>query len=318
MLIDTIEVIFKAGKGGAGKVSFRRNAKGPDGGNGGPGGNMFTRAVDDIFLLNQFSQKNKIEAENGEPGGSNNRSGHAAKDIVVALPVGTSITDRKSGKLIYELNKKGEQILLCRGGRGGLGNWEFRSTEETTPKFSEPGRKGEILDAVLTLRLIADFGLIGLPNAGKSSLLNELTNANAKIANYAFTTLSPNLGVIGGRVIADIPGLIEGASEGKGLGVGFLKHIEKVGILLHCISAESLDVTKDYETVRAELEKFSPELIKKHEVILLTKTDLVGPVEVTGLIQKLQKKSEKVIPVSIHDFESIEKVKKILNIYGAG
>lgn len=312
MLIDTVDVMFAAGDGGHGKVSFRRNAKGPDGGNGGDGGNIFIRASDDIFLLGQFANKNKIEAENGEPGGSNNKSGHNASDIVITLPVGTSITDRKTGRLIYSLNRKGEQILLLRGGAGGLGNWEFRSAEETTPDHAEPGKKGEKLDATLTLRLIADFGLIGLPNAGKSSLLNELTNANAKIADYPFTTLSPNLGVYKGHVIADIPGLIEGASGGRGLGVGFLKHIEKVGVILHCISVESADVLKDYELVRTELGKFNPELLKKREIVLLTKTDLADQESVRELAKKLVKKSKTVIPVSIHDFESIEDVKKSL------
>lgn len=312
MLTDVVEVKFKAGNGGSGKVSFRRNQKGPDGGNGGDGGNIFVKATDDIFLLNQFGVNAKVLAEHGEPGGSNNKSGHAAKDVVITLPVGTSITDKKTRRLVHELTEKGEQILLLKGGRGGLGNWEFRSSENPAPMSAEPGGKGETLDAVLTLRLIADFGLVGLPNAGKSSILNELTHAKAKIANYAFTTLSPNLGVIDGKVIADIPGLIEGASEGKGLGVGFLKHIEKVHVIIHCISVESADVLKDYEAVRTELGKFNPELLKKKEIVLLTKIDLVDQKSVKTLVKKLSKKAEVVVSVSIHDFESIEKVKENL------
>lgn len=312
VLIDKVEVLFKAGKGGAGKSSFRRNQKGPDGGNGGRGGDIYVFATSDITLLNQFSRTTEIEGNNGIPGGKDRKSGKNGEDIVVYLPVGTSILDKKSDRLIHELTRVGEKFLLCRGGKGGLGNWEFRSPTVTAPKFAEPGGKGIQRKVILSLKLIADFGLIGLPNAGKSSLLNELTNAKAQTANYEFTTLSPNLGVFEKKVIADIPGLIEGASSGRGLGISFLKHIEKVNVLLHCISAESKNPLKDYKTVREELTKFSSEMIKKNEIILVTKSDLIGSAGVNSIIKKLKTKSKNVIPISIHDFESIQKLVKIL------
>jgi GTP-binding protein len=314
MLIDKVEVVLKSGNGGNGKASFRRNSKGPDGGNGGNGGGLYVEAVNNIFLLNQFSHINGdiiLEAENGQPGGKNQKSGHSGSDLVIKLPVGTSIIDKKDHRTVYELNNVGEKVLICRGGRGGKGNFELRSADETTPKTAELGTKGQKLNAIFTLKLIADYGLIGLPNAGKSSLLNELTNANAKVANYNFTTLSPNLGVIKGKVIADIPGLIEGASEGRGLGIGFLKHIEKVSTLIHCISAESTDILKDYQTVRTELAKFNQKLLEKKEIVLITKTDLVEKSIVDVYSIKL-KAYGLVIPVSIHDFESLEKVKKLI------
>jgi len=312
MLIDKVEAIFVGGSGGNGKSSFRRNEKGPDGGNGGKGGDLYVKAVRDIFLLNQFTEKLVIAAENGKMGSSNNKSGHGGEDLVIDLPIGTSITDKETGNLILELNEDGETKLLCKGGRGGLGNWEFRSSKETTPKHAELGCVGQRVEVVLTLKLIADYGLIGLPNAGKSSLLNELTNANAKIANYAFTTLSPNLGVIKGRVLADIPGLIEGAFEGRGLGISFLKHIEKVETLIHCISCESTDILKDYETIRGEIGKYNPVLLEKREIILLTKTDMLEGVDVERILKTLKGKSKEVLAVSIHDLESIQKIKALI------
>ena len=310
MLIDVTEVNFKAGNGGNGKVSFRRNAKGPDGGNGGNGGSIYVRGVNDIFLLGQFGHDETITAKNGENGANNQRTGHGAEDVIVNLPVGTSIYDKKDHSLIFEITKVDEQFLLCKGGVGGFGNSEFKYSENTTPKFAQPGRKGQKLSAILSLKLIADFGLVGLPNAGKSSLLNELTNANAKVGNYQFTTLEPNLGVIKGKVIADIPGLIEGASAGRGLGIGFLKHIDKVAVLLHCISAETKDALADYKTIRDELEKFNAEMLSKKEIILITKTDLVDDEKIQSVKHDLESIGKPVFPVSIHDFESIEKIKK--------
>lgn len=312
MLIDKVEVLFKAGKGGAGKSSFRRNQKGPDGGNGGKGGDIYIVGSSDIALLNQFSRETEITAEDGIPGGKDRKTGRNGMDTTIELPVGTSILEKKSGRLIYEVTQKGEKYLLCKGGKGGLGNWEFRTPTETAPKFAEPGGRGIQRKVILSLKLIADFGLIGLPNAGKSSLLNELTNAKAQTANYNFTTLTPNLGVFEDRVIADIPGLIEGASAGRGLGIGFLKHIEKVSILLHCISVESDNPIESYETVKLELTKFSPEMVKKHEIILVTKFDLVGIEKLKEIMKQLKTKSKEVYVVSIHDFESIENLRNIL------
>jgi len=303
MLLDKVDVTFCAGNGGNGKVSFKKLGRGPDGGNGGRGGDLYVTASSDLTILYQFSQKDFLAAENGIPGGDNIKSGHKGEDLTITLPVGTSLVNRDTGNVVLELTEVGQTVKLLKGGDGGHGNWEFRSARNTTPMKAQKGFPGEIMNLTLNLKLIADYGLIGLPNAGKSSLLNELTNSNAKIGNYAFTTLSPNLGVINGKVVADIPGLIEGASDGKGLGINFLKHIEKVKVLIHCIDAISNDYEKDYKIVRNELKKYNPLLLKKKEVILLTKSDLVN-----GEI-----KFKNAIPVSIHDIESINKIKKLVN-----
>jgi GTP-binding protein len=313
MLIDIAEVIFKGGDGGGGKVSFRKHMKGPDGGNGGNGGALYVLAKNDLKLLNQFTRENTFSAEKGIPGASNQKSGRNGEDLEIVLPVGTSIIDKQSGHEIYDLTKEGERVLVCKGGKGGLGNWEFRGDQDNVPKHAEPGEKGEIKELILSLKIIADFGLIGLPNAGKSSLLNELTGAHEKTANYPFTTLSPALGVFEHKVLADIPGLIEGASTGRGLGIGFLKHVEKVKVLLHCISCESFDILKDYETVRGEMEKFNPKMMEKKEIILLTKSDLVDEKYIENAKKLLKTKSDKIISVSINDWTSLENLKKLLN-----
>jgi GTP-binding protein len=235
-------------------------------------------------------------------GARNNKTGKNGEDLEILLPIGTSLYDKHTNELIHEITKIDEQFLLCRGGKGGWAG-----------KIAGPGERGEEKKLVLSLRLIADFGLIGLPNAGKSSLLNELTSAQAKVANYAFTTLEPNLGVFEGKCIADIPGLIEGASSGRGLGVAFLKHIEKVGVLLHCISCETKDAVHDYETVRKELLDFKPELADKSEIIILTKTDMADLKQVKELIRMLKKKNKKVVATSINDWDSIENLKRYLH-----
>ncbi len=312
MLIDVAEVTFRGGDGGNGKVSFRQHMKGPDGGNGGNGGNLYVIGKPDLKLLNQFSRETVFFAENGQFGGMNNKTGRKGEDLVIELPIGTSVIDKETGEEICDLTLLDQKVLIAKGGRGGAGNWEFRSPKDPAPKHAVPGTKGEVKNLKLSLKLIADFGLIGLPNAGKSSLLNEITNADAKTANYEFTTLEPNLGVFNEKVFADIPGLIEGASVGKGLGISFLKHIEKVKILLHCISSESKDVLKDYETVRGELGKFNPVLLEKEEIILLTKTDLVSKESVEGSLNLLKGRAEDIMALSINDWDSIEALKKLL------
>ncbi|HKC04272.1 MAG TPA: GTPase ObgE [Patescibacteria group bacterium] len=313
MLKDTAKVTFKGGKGGDGANTFRAHRKGQDGGNGGNGGSLYVVARQDLKLLNQFSRVFSFSAEDGIPGSDNRKSGKNGEDLIIYLPVGTSIIEQKSGKEICSLSQIGEKVLIAKGGKGGRGNWEFRMEQVTPVKPAEKGTKGEVRELILSLKLIADFGLIGLPNAGKSSLLNELTGAHAKTANYPFTTLSPALGIFEGRVIADIPGLIEGASTGRGLGIGFLKHIEKVKVLLHCVSCESQDVAKDYETVRTELGKFNSTLLEKKEIVLLTKSDLVDEKYTKAAIKKLSKKAPQILSVSVNDWESLEKLKKILN-----
>lgn len=312
MLIDEVEITIKGGHGGAGKVSFYPGFKsGPDGGNGGKGGDVYIRVTNDLTALNQYAGQKDWEAVNGEAGKSNRQFGKDGKDLELTMPMGTSLIDEENGETI-DLENIGDRLLIAKGGLGGRGNYEFKSSRNTTPKFAQPGLPGEKKHFKVILKLIADYGLIGLPNAGKSSLLNELTAANVKTAEYPFTTLEPNLGVLNEKVIADIPGLIEGASEGKGLGIKFLKHIEKVNLLLHCISAEAEDINKDYKTVREELEKFNPELLKKEEIILLTKTDLVDKKEVDSKIKELKKSKRKIVPVSIHDWNSLENLKKII------
>ncbi len=311
MLIDEIELVIKGGHGGPGKVSFfRPPQKGPDGGNGGKGGDVYLKSTTDLSVLNKFTTIRTISAEDGGAGGSNKKSGQDGDDLEILIPVGAQFTDVNTSKQ-FELLKD-QRILICQGGKGGKGNESFKSSTNTTPKYAQKGLNGQEKHFKIILRFIADIGLIGLPNAGKSSLLNELTNSQAKIANYPFTTLEPNLGVFEGKTIADIPGLIEGASEGKGLGIKFLKHIEKVDLLLHCIPSESEDLKNDYQVVRNELKKFNPDLAKKSEIILITKADLIGKDDLKKKINQLKGFKKKVYSVSIHDWESMEKLREIL------
>ena len=309
MLVDEIEISVKAGKGGAGKMSFGKiQYSGPDGGNGGRGGNVYFVGTDDIYALNQFTQDSDLAAQNGEDGGHGLRHGSDGSDLEITLPIGTVVYSQANGEIVTEILTKDERFLICKGGVGGKGNYEYRSSTNTTPTYAQWGEKGEEYKLKLVLKLIANVGLIGLPNSGKSSLLNELTNAKAKIGNYNFTTLSPNLGVLKNIVLADIPGLIEGASGGKGLGISFLKHIEKVNVLVHCLSAESANPQKDYEVIRKELGAYNKLLLKKPEILLVTKSDLVDKSTITKILKALKK--YKPAPISIHDWESVEKLKE--------
>ena len=313
MLIDEVKVKINAGDGGEGIVSFGKGGKsGPDGGNGGKGGDIYIVTSSDLTLLNQFQSKPIITAEKGVNGSKDKMAGRMGKDLVLYLPIGSLIKDLNT-KEEFELDTINEKYLFCVGGEGGIGNFDLRSSRNTTPEHTIPPKKGQRRRTKIILRFLADFGLIGLPNAGKSSLLNELTSTKVKTANYNFTTLSPNLGVLPNKkIIADIPGLIEGASEGKGLGIKFLKHIEKVGLLLHCISSESSDVLKDYKIVKKELGEFSKDLLKKDEIILLTKSDLLSESEINKIEKKLKKLKRKIIVTSIHDHESLQNLLKIL------
>lgn len=315
MIIDEVTIFAKAGDGGDGKVSFRR-AKfipkgGPDGGNGGKGGDVYIQVVSDLSALKQFQHKKEIVAENGEPGRSKKQSGKDSPDLTVRLPVGTIITPVGTPGH-RELEKVGERILWLKGGHGGRGNDHFKSSTNQTPMEFEKGTPGQQGTYILNLQYIADIGLIGEPNAGKSSLLNVLTNAEVQTANYPFTTLEPNLGVMkddNGRyptaIIADIPGLIEGAHEGKGLGHRFLKHIKKTRILLHCIDSTEDDIEKKYKAIRTELEKFGEGLDEKEEFIVLTKIDEIDKRQLNKKIKIAQKLRKVVVPVSILDDASI-------------
>jgi GTPase len=306
MLVDEVEITVKGGDGGAGIVAWAKPPlRGPSGGSGGRGEDIYTRAVNDLMLLRQFVVKKTVTAESGKRGQINQRTGRDGEDMELVLPTGSVINDIDTGES-WELNHAGEKIKLCVGGNGGRGNYALRSAILTTPKVAKPGGRGQERKIRIVLKLVADFGLIGLPNAGKSSLLNELTAAKAPVAQYPFTTLSPNLGALNKKIIADIPGLIEGASKGRGLGIKFLKHIEKIGHLLHCVAADSEDIIKNYKTVRQELEEYSPELIKKPEIVLLTKSDLADEKKLKLQMAKLKIKA---LPVSIYDWESIEALK---------
>jgi GTPase len=314
MITDEVKIKLRAGKGGDGVVAFDKTkmSLGPTGGRGGNGGNVYFEGVSDITALNKYKTNREYFAPDGKNGKSDRSSGHEGKDLILTVPIGSVLFDAKNKKE-FDITKAGEKILVAKGGLGGRGNFFFRSSRNTTPKEFEEGKPGEELEFAVELRLIADIGLIGLPNAGKSSLLNELTNANAKVANYSFTTLEPNLGVLEDLVIADIPGLIEGASSGKGLGIKFLKHIRRTKILVHCVSSESDDprliggqAKKDYEIVRTELKKFAKELAEKKEILLLTKSDLVSEKELEKKIAILKKRNPDVIPVSIHDWDSLK------------
>lgn len=314
MLIDDVTIKVQAGKGGKGGVYFNSNlmSLGPTGGRGGNGGNVYVEGVSDLGALRQFRYKKEVFAEDGENGKKKLNDGTAGEDVILKVPVGTVLHNLDENKK-KEITKVGEKILIAAGGFGGHGNYHFRSGKNTSPRQFQPGLPGEAFVLRMELKLIADVGLIGYPNAGKSSLLNELTAAKSKVANYPFTTLEPNLGVYYDLVLADIPGLIEGASSGKGLGIKFLRHIERTKILFHLISSESDDPLKDYYAVIKELMTYNEELLKKPEYIFLAKSDLISEKELKGKIMELKKAGKPVKAVSIHDSKSLDEVKKILN-----
>lgn len=314
MLIDDVTIRVSAGNGGNGAVAFNKNlmSLGPTGGSGGNGGNVLFEGVSDLSALNQFRFKKVLQAEDGQNGKPQFNDGRTGKDLILKVPVGTVIHNLDTGT-DTEIIKTSQQVLVTKGGHGGKGNFLFRSARHTTPEKFQYGLPGESFEFRLELKLIADVGFVGLPNVGKSSLLNELTNAKTKVANYPFTTLEPNLGVYYELILADIPGLIEGASKGKGLGDKFLRHIERTKILFHFISAESADPLKDYQTVRNELIQYNPELAKKQEYIFLSKMDTVAEAELTDKIAIFKKENISIFPISLYDSESVKPVKNILN-----
>lgn len=314
MLIDDVTIKAEAGNGGKGAVAFNKNlmSLGPAGGSGGKGGSIYLEGVSDLNALEQFRHKKNIKAKDGANGKGQFNDGPDGSDLVLKIPVGTVIQKMETDET-GEVLKIGERILVAKGGLGGKGNFHFRSSTNTTPKQFQGGLPGEHFTVRLELKLIADVGLIGLPNAGKSSLLNELTKAKSRVANYPFTTLEPNLGAYYELILADIPGLIEGASVGKGLGIKFLRHIERTKIIFHLISAESENPAKDYKIIKNELETYNKELIKKPEYIFLSKSDILPLEEIKNKITDLKKIHENVFPISVYDWDSLEKVKNILN-----
>lgn len=314
MLTDDVKIRVSAGKGGAGSVSFNRNMMmlGPTGGSGGRGASIYAEGISDLGALNQFRFKKDVHGDDGKDGRGQFRDGPDGSDLILKMPVGTVIHNLTKNESI-EITKVGEKVLIAKGGNGGKGNFLFRSAKNTSPKRFQEGLAGENFELRLELKMIADVGFIGLPNIGKSSLLNELTNAQSKVANYRFTTLEPNLGVYYGLILADIPGLIEGASEGKGLGIKFLKHIERTKILFHFISADSENLISDYEIIRKELAEHNAELLEKPEHIIISKIDTISEKELKEKIKSLKKLKKEITPISILDEKSLEGVRKLLN-----
>lgn len=294
--IDEAKICLKAGNGGNGASSFRREKfipdGGPDGGNGGRGGSIIFEAVKDLNTLIDFRFQQSFIAKSGIRGHGSNRHGPSADDLILKVPVGTQVFSEDEEQLIFDLESDGQRFVVAKGGRGGLGNSNFKTSTNRAPTFAQSGEEGESLWVNLKLKLLSDSGLLGMPNAGKSTFLAATTRAKPKIADYPFTTLRPQLGVVyvdGYEfVLADIPGLIKGASEGKGLGDRFLKHVERCGVLLHLIDGSAEDVVENYRTIREELQGYSPELLVKPEVVVLNKIDLLDEVEVKKKTTKIK------------------------------
>ena len=308
--VDEISIKAAAGKGGDGVVRWLhlkgKDKAGPAGGNGGRGGDVILEGVRDLGALAAFRYMKSIRAQNGQSGDNNNKYGADGAPAIMKVPVGTVATDTKTGQ-VYEILVEGEQQVVYKGGMGGLGNAHFKGAANQNPVEATPGRQGQSGQLEITLKIIADVGFVGYPNAGKSSLLNALTRARSKVGAYPFTTLDPHLGDFYGFLLADIPGLIEGASSGRGLGSKFLRHIERTRYIAHLISAEQEDVVASYKSIRDELEAFGQELADKPELLVLTKVDVAAPEEVAAKKQQLEAASgREVLVVSILDDELLK------------
>ena len=321
--LDQVKIYIKAGNGGDGSPSFRREKfiefGGPDGGDGGNGGSVVLISERNLNTLIDYRYQQHHKAQRGDNGSGQNRTGKGGDDLILKVPIGTQVFEEDNKTLIYDFKKEGEKFVAAAGGKGGLGNTRFKSSTNRAPKKFTKGTKGEEFTIWLQLKTIADIGIIGLPNAGKSSLLAAITNANPKIANYKFTTLNPNLGVAQYDdkevVLADIPGLVEGAHEGVGLGIQFLKHIERCKSLLHLIDITNLDIKESYEQVKKELANYSSEMMKKKEIVVLNKTDLVDKDIIDEIILEFSKNINcEIITLSTLDKNSIAQLKsKLIN-----
>ncbi|MFZ1075019.1 MAG: GTPase ObgE [Minisyncoccia bacterium] len=308
--VDEARIYAKSGKGGDGVIRWLRNKEtargGPSGGDGGRGGNVILIGVRDLAALAHYRHEKKFHAENGEAGKGELKHGADGADLLLKVPVGTVARVVESGEE-YEITEEDERITVFAGGVGGKGNARFKSSTNQNPFQQTAGKQGQGGDIELTLKIIADAGLVGLPNAGKSSLLNALTRAKSKIGTYPFTTIEPHLGDYYGYILADIPGLIEGASSGRGLGIKFLKHVERTGILLHLVSADQDDPFKAYREVRNEIELFGHGLSEKREIIVLSKADLISPKECDSKIKALTRDTgREVLSISIEDPVSLK------------
>jgi GTP-binding protein len=308
--IDDITIHAMAGRGGDGVVRWLHikghDKAGPAGGDGGRGGDVIIEGVRDLAALSNYQYEKKFRAEPGAPGDNNNKKGKDGEDLILKVPVGTIVTNTTT-KESFEILHDGEQKVIFKGGNGGLGNPHFKGAVNQNPIQSTPGKNGGVGDIRFSLKIIADVGLVGFPNAGKSSLLNVLTRARSKVGGYPFTTLEPHLGEMYGYLVADIPGLIEGASTGRGLGSKFLRHIERTVLIAHLVSAEQEDLIGAYTSIRKELETFSPELMGKREIVILSKTDILTPEEVEEKLAALKMASgAEVYPLSIIDDESLK------------
>ena len=322
--LDQVKIYIKAGNGGDGSPSFRREKYveygGPDGGDGGRGGSIILHTEQNLNTLIDFRYQQHHKAQRGENGAGQNRTGKSGDDLILKVPIGTQVFEEDNKTLIFDFNKKDEVFVAASGGKGGLGNTRFKSSTNRAPRKFTKGAKGEEFTIWLQLKTIADIGIIGLPNAGKSSLLAAITNANPKIANYKFTTLNPNLGVASYDnkeiTIADIPGLVEGAHEGVGLGIQFLKHIERCKSLLHLIDITNLDLNESYEQVKNELKNYSSKLLEKRELVVLNKIDLIDEKTAKDLIDEFSKdKNCEIMTMTTLKKDSISRIKSKLLSY---
>ncbi|MBB1149986.1 MULTISPECIES: GTPase ObgE [unclassified Myroides] len=282
--VDYVKIYVASGKGGRGSTHLHREKfiekGGPDGGDGGRGGHVYIVGNEGLWTLYHLKFMRHIKAGHGGDGGSSRSTGADGEDKVIEVPLGTVVKDKETGEVLFEITEHNEKRILGKGGKGGLGNWHFRTSTNQTPRYAQPGMPGQELDIILELKVLADVGLVGFPNAGKSTLLSVLTSAKPKIADYPFTTLKPNLGIVAYRdfksfVIADIPGIIEGAAEGKGLGHYFLRHIERNSTLLFMVPADAEDIQKEYEILLDELRRYNPEMLDKDRLLVITKSDML-------------------------------------------
>ena len=322
--LDEAKIYIKAGSGGNGAASFRREKYiefgGPDGGDGGDGGNVYIKAVDGLNTLIDYRYRQHFKAERGKDGSGKNKTGHGGKDLILSVPLGTQVYDELKEELIADFTEVDQVFLIAKGGSGGFGNTRFKSSTNRAPRTANKGTDGEEIAVWLRMKLIADYGIVGLPNAGKSTLLSKLSHANPKISDYPFTTLNPVLGVVSHEdeifVIADIPGLIEGAHQGVGLGHKFLSHIERCPTLLHLISLEEDDIKKSYEVVRKEIREYGNEIDNKKEIIILNKIDLFDNDDIQEKINNFSAKVDKdIIVISAEKSVGIEELKdKLLEV----